>query len=112
MDDERALGAVRDLLMNQSEGTGWIKYFRIRQQRRRLEETAAAGGRGEEQLLEHGVFLSVGTLRQEYPLLQDKDEGAQERQPRTMGPDPRGQVPNLRGADLGLYKWKPDLQEA
>ena len=27
-------------------------------------------------------------------------------------PDPRGQVPNLRGPDLGLYKWKPDLQEA
>ena len=29
-----------------------------------------------------------------------------------MGPDPRGQVPNLRGPDLGLYKWKPDLQQA
>ena len=29
-----------------------------------------------------------------------------------MSPDPRGQVPNLRGLDLGLYKWKPDLQEA
>ena len=41
-----------------------------------------------------------------------KDEGAQERQPRTTGPDPRGQVPNLRGPYLGLYKWKPDLQEA
>ena len=25
---------------------------------------------------------------------------------------PRGQVPNLRRPDLGLYKWKPDLQEA
>ena len=61
----------------------------------------------------HHVFISfVGTLRQEYPLLQDKDKGAQERQPRTTGPDPRGQVPNLRGPDLGLYKWKPDLQEA
>ena len=46
--------------------------------------------------------IPVGTLRQEYPLLQDKDEGAQKRQPRTTGPDPRGQVPNLRGADLGL----------
>ena len=56
--------------------------------------------------------MSVGTLRQEYPLLQDKDEGAQERQPQTTGPDPRGQVPNLHGPDLGLYKWKPDLQEA
>ena len=54
----------------------------------------------------------VGTLRQEYPLLQDKDEGAHERQPRTTGLDPRGQVPNLRGPDLGLYKWKLDLQEA
>ena len=54
----------------------------------------------------------VGTLRQEYPLLQDKDEGAQERQPPTTSPDPREQVPNLRGLDLGLYKWKPDLQEA
>ena len=53
-----------------------------------------------------------GTLRQEYPLLQDKDEGDQERQPRTTGLDPRGQVPNLRGPDLGLYKWKLDLQEA
>ena len=31
---------------------------------------------------------------------------------RTTGPDHRGQVPNLRGPDLGLYKWKPDLQEA
>ena len=59
-----------------------------------------------------GPGATVGTLRQEYPLLQDKDEGAQERQPRTTGPDPRGQVPNLRGPDLGLYKWKPDLQEA
>ena len=29
-----------------------------------------------------------------------------------MGPDPCGQVLNLRGPDLGLYKWKPDLQEA
>ena len=29
-----------------------------------------------------------------------------------MSPDPRGQVPNLRGPDLGLYKLKPDLQEA
>ena len=29
-----------------------------------------------------------------------------------MCPDPRGQVPNLRGPDLGLYKWNPDLQEA
>ena len=29
-----------------------------------------------------------------------------------MGSDPRGPVPNLRGPDLGLYKWKPDLQEA
>ena len=57
-------------------------------------------------------FIYVGTLRQEYPLLQYKDEGAQERQPRTTGPDPCGQVPNLRGLDLGLYKWKPDLQEA
>ena len=28
------------------------------------------------------------------------------------GPDPRGEVPNLRGPDLGLYKWKPDLQQA
>ena len=55
---------------------------------------------------------AVGTLRREYPLLQYKDEGTQERQPRTTGPDPRGQVPNLRGPDLGLYKWKPDLQEA
>ena len=54
----------------------------------------------------------VSTFRQEYPLLQDKDEGAQERQPQTTGLDPRGQVPNLRGPDLGLYKWKPDLQEA
>ena len=54
----------------------------------------------------------VGTLRQEYPLIQDKDEGAQERQPRTTGPDPRGQVPNLRRPDLGLYKWKTDLQQA
>ena len=58
------------------------------------------------------MFTLVGTLRQEYPLLQDKDEGAQERQPRTTGPDPRGQVPNLCGPDLGLYKWKPDFQEA
>ena len=58
------------------------------------------------------VNTPVGTLRQGCPLLQDKDEGAQERQLRTTGPDPRGQVPNLRGPDLGLYKWKPDLQEA
>jgi len=57
-------------------------------------------------------IISVGTLRQEYHLLQDKDEGAQERQSRTTGPDPRGKVPNLRGPDLGLYKGKPDLQEA
>jgi len=64
--------------------------------------TSPAGGPG----------ASVGTLRYGYPLLQDKDEGAQERQPRTMGLDPRGQVPNLRGPDLGLYKWKPDVQEA
>ena len=28
------------------------------------------------------------------------------------GSEPRGQVPNLREPDLGLYKWKPDLQEA
>ena len=61
---------------------------------------------------EAGPGATVGTLRQEYPLLQDKDEGAQECQPRTMGPDPCGQVLNLRGPDLGLYKWKPDLQEA
>ena len=59
-----------------------------------------------------GPEATVGTLRQEYPLLQDKNEGAQERQPRTTGSDPCGQVPNLRGPDLGLYKWKPDLQEA
>ena len=59
-----------------------------------------------------GPGATVSTLRQGYPLLQDKDEGAQERQPRTTGPDPRGQVPNLREPDLGLYKWKPDLQEA
>ena len=63
-------------------------------------------------LLDKRLCMSVGTLRQGYPLLQDKDEGAQEWQPRTTGPDPRGQVPNLRGPDLGLYKWKPDLQEA
>ncbi|XP_025791614.1 uncharacterized protein LOC112872777 [Panicum hallii] len=66
MDDERALGAVRDLLMNRSEGTGWMKHFRIRhQQRRRPEETtaAAAGGRDEEQLLEHGAFLSMWLSR-------------------------------------------------
>ena len=56
--------------------------------------------------------ITVGTLRQEYPLLQDKNKDAQERQPRITGPDPRGQVPNLRGPDLGLYKWKLDLQEA
>ena len=24
----------------------------------------------------------------------------------------RGQVTNLRGPNLGLYKWKPDLQQA
>ena len=59
-----------------------------------------------------GPGATVGTLRQEYHLLQDKDEGAQERQPRTTGPDHRGQVPNVRGPNLGLYKWKPDLQEA
>ena len=59
-----------------------------------------------------GPGATVGTLRQGYPLLQDKDEGARERRPRTMGPDPRRQVPNLRGPDLGLYKWKLDLQEA
>ncbi|RLN16241.1 hypothetical protein C2845_PM02G08850 [Panicum miliaceum] len=61
MDDERALGAVRDLLMNRSKGTGWMKHFRIRHQQRRPEETtaAAAGGRDEEQLLEHGAFLSM-----------------------------------------------------
>ena len=59
-----------------------------------------------------GPGVTVGTLRQEYPLLQDKDEGAQERQPRATGPDPRGQVSNLRGPDLGLYKWKANLQEA
>ncbi|RLN42304.1 hypothetical protein C2845_PM01G36710 [Panicum miliaceum] len=60
LEDERALGAVRDLLMNQSKGTGWIKYFRIRQLRRPEETTtaAAAGGRDEEQL-EHGAFLSM-----------------------------------------------------
>ena len=50
-----------------------------------------------------GSGATVGTLRQGYPLLQYKDEGAQE---------PRGQVLNLRGPDLGLYKWKPDLQQA
>ena len=59
-----------------------------------------------------GPGATVDTLRQEYPLLQDKDEGAQERQPRTPGPDPRGQVPNLHGPDLGFYKCKPDIQEA
>ena len=59
-----------------------------------------------------GLGATVGTLRQEYPLLQDNEERTQERQPRTTGPDPRGQVPNLRGPDLGLYKWKPDFQEA
>ena len=37
-----------------------------------------------------GPGATVGTLRQEYTLLQDKDEDAQERQPRTTGPDPRG----------------------
>ena len=52
----------------------------------------------------HASYIFVGTLRQGYPLLQNKDEGAQERRPRTTGPDPRGQVPNLRGSDLGLYK--------
>ena len=41
-----------------------------------------------------------------------QSEGAQERRPRTTGPDPHGQVPNLRGPDLGLYKWKPELQQA
>ena len=59
-----------------------------------------------------GPGASVGTIRQGCPLIQDKDEGAQERQPQTTGPDPCGQVPNLRGPDLGLYKWKLDLQEA
>ena len=59
-----------------------------------------------------GPGATVGTLRQEYSLLQDKDEGAQEWQPRSTGPNSRGQVPNLRGPDLGLYNWKPDLQEA
>ena len=35
-----------------------------------------------------GPGAAVSTLRQEYLLLQDKDEGAQERQPRTTGPEP------------------------
>jgi len=36
----------------------------------------------------HTSYIFVGTLRQGYPLLQNKDEGAQERRPRTTGPDP------------------------